>query len=178
MSLFYRALLSVAVLVAGLAVIMLIVVAPTIASMRVLAQAIDEERARIEKTVSGALGLRHTGGDVQKVKEALPRLMELFIKPGREIELFTLLEEKSRRSGLSEKLRLGEPQAGKHALLELPIEIEVKGNLTSTLNFIGELESAPLLLPLSELEFRLNPAGEERKNELTSIFRGAAYVHQ
>ena len=178
MSLFYRVLLSIATLGIGMGVILLIVILPTVSNMRVLSQAIDEERARIENTTSGALGLRSTASDVQKVKSFIPKLMELFIKPGREIELFTLLEKEGRQSELTQRLRLGEPQPAKHALLALPLEIELKGDLVNTLNFINRLEKSPLLLPLESIDLQLNPTVGESNQELTSMLRGTAYVRK
>lgn len=177
MSILSRVLISVVTLVFGLAVLFLVVIIPTISNMKSLSQAIEEERLRIEKTTSGALGLRNTASNFQKVKEALPQLLEFFVKPGREIELFTLLEEKGRKSEITERLRLGELQAAKHSLSALPLEIELRGKLDSTLEFLDELQTATLLLPLENIELRASPAMGEGQRELLSILKATAYVH-
>lgn len=173
-----RIALTLASLVAGIGIIAVMVVIPAITGIISLSKSITEERARIQKTISRALNIRQTTEDLALLKEKIPELEAMIVKSGKEISLFTLLENKSAQYDLKEVLRLGEQKSGPQGTSQLPLEIEVRGAFLNALRFIVEVERSPVLIPINQIVMRAIPRPQEPTPEFAAILNGAIYVTQ
>lgn len=172
----HRIILTVAVLIAGIGIILAIVAIPSFSGIIKLSQSIEEERARIEKTVTSALRLQKTTEYISEINRELPKLEAMIIDYGKEIELFSFLEQKSRAHGLAETLRLGEAQKGPADTQRLDLDIELRGSFTGVMRFISDIEQSPILFPIREISLRLLEQAPEAQSEFIANLKGSIYV--
>lgn len=170
--------ITIATLLAGIVIICAIVALPSLTGIIKLYQTIGEEQARIEKIIGRALKLHQTTENIETLKKALPNLEKMLIKDGHEIELFTLLSDKSRAYELTETLRLGITEITPAQTKILPLDIELKGTFINTLRFIADIEQSEIALPFYSIDFRIPAKSENPKQLITTTLKGTVYVQQ
>lgn len=169
---------TIATLLIGIIIIIIIVAFPSLTGIIKLYQTIGEEQARIERIIGRALKLHQTTENIETIKKALPNLEKMFIRDGHEIELFTLLSDKSRAYELTETLRLGVTETTTTQTKVLPLDIELKGAFINTLRFIADIEQSEIALPFYSLDFRIPAKSENPKQIITTTLKGTVYVQQ
>jgi len=176
MKLSWRIVVTILALLSGIGILSAIVIIPSWNGILSIAQSIQQERVRIEKTANRAREIRQITADVNRIKEKLPVIETLFVEAGKEINLFSDLEEKSRKLGIIQTLRLGEARKETGGVSILPLDLELQSEYLRVLRFIAELEYSPLLLPLTVLDLRTdsNPQGGEKI--FKARLRGNVYV--
>lgn len=170
--------ITIATLLSGIGIIFLIVALPSLTGIINLYQDISTEQLRVESVINRALKLHQTTQDIEKIKKELPFLEQMFVKSGHEIELFTLLGDKSRTYGLTETLRLNIAETTLTQIKTLPLDIELSGAFINVLRFITDIEHSKIALPLYSMDFRIPAKSENTKQTITTTLKGTAYVKQ
>lgn len=171
-------LITIITLLIGIIIICAIVAFPSLTGIIKLHKTIAEEQSRIENTIGRAIKLHATAQDIETVKKALPNLEKMLIKNGREIDLFTMLSEKSRTYALTETLQLGVAEITPTQIKILPLDIEVKGTFINIIRFITDIEQSEIVLPFYSIDFRNSEKASNSKQIITATLKGYAYVQQ
>ena len=171
-----RILTTVATLLAGIGILILVVALPSLSNMIELTELIAREEQRLAQIASRGLQFKDTSAQVQNIKSTLPDLYKMLIENGKEIRFFTELEQKSRAFNLAHTIRVGQSVALRE-IEELPIEIEVQGSFLNILRYIAELERGTILLPMRKFEIRTSakPKNAGEQNTI-AIIQTTLYV--
>lgn len=177
MRIYYQILITVTTLIVGIGIIFAIVILPSLKSIVSLAESIEQERVRVEQIVSRALQSRQTVADVEKVAKDLLALESMLISANKEIQLFTILEQKSKTYGLIETLHLKEDELTQEQnVKKMSLGIELQGPFLNTLHFIDDIEHSTILLPFQLITQQYSPTIKKDIHPLTSTLRGMIYV--
>lgn len=170
-------LITLLVLTAGIIILAYIVILPSIRVIRDITDSIATERKKIQSTVQRALTIRELTEQLATIGHELPSLENMLITSGKEIELFNILEQESRKFALTETLRLEEASIASAQLKKIPIQIDLKGSFIDTLRFLEVLEKNEPLVPIRKLSMRtLFSKTSERNAEFHTTLNGNVYV--
>lgn len=163
-------------LIVSIGLLTAVVISPSLTRITNLSETIREEYIRIIQISSRAPRLKETSDTIQMIEQDLPALTSMLITQSKEIQFFTLLEDKSRLYKLNQKLRLGEAQGAINGILKIPLDIELKGSFANIMQFTQDLENSNVLFPVHSLDIRRPPQTSTTDSELTAILKGSIYV--
>lgn len=165
-------------LLAGIGILVCSVAWPSLINISELSRMIASERERSEKHINRALEYGKTLEKVQEIKTVMPKWDKLFIVKGEEIKLFSELENKHRSYNLQQTILLGQQQSVANNLMELPLDIETRGDFRDTLRYVDEIERGATFMPVKNISFGGAKITDKKINEITAMIKSAVYVNE
>jgi hypothetical protein len=149
-----KIMLSTAVTLLVTASVLLFVTLPSVRAIRSLADQIFEQRLELERMYHKGQILKHTLKQYEEVKPAVQELSRIYITTGEELQFITTLEGVAQAAGVHQDIKLGaKDPKDKTAANKLPYQLEIEGNLTSLIAYLGGLESLDFYVNIDTLRF-------------------------
>lgn len=139
---------------AGLGAILFFLVRPTVGSISQLHTNIAREYQQLETRYREGHNLRTLTQDIQKTKEALPALKDMFYDPRNPLERIQELENLAKEAGLEGEIAVTLPKGKEKALV---LEMTARGSWPGIKRFFEALDRSPLYLIVERL--LLSPSG-------------------
>src|SRR3989338_8344733 len=156
----------------GIAIIVIVVVVPSLRSITTLATHIEQKRNQAGQSFARAAQFRATADLLTEIHRTLPVYERMIIEGGKEIDFFTLLENKNKQHNLDQLVRLSPSVEILPSLEELPIEFQIQGAFENIISYIQELERADELIAIRSVTILRSPKGQDKK-PLTATIKGS-----
>ncbi|MDO8505261.1 MAG: type 4a pilus biogenesis protein PilO [bacterium] len=171
-----RIITTVAIIVIGMATIIGFVFIPSLYGIVNLSKNISREQNKIEQAISRASQHRTITSLTEQIERELPTYQRMIIESGKEIDFFSLLEEKNKQHNLTQLIRLSPSVELSPSLEELPLEFQIQGDFSDIIAYISELEHMPELISFNSLNILRVPLSQDNKKPLSLTLKGAIYV--
>jgi len=143
------------------AILLIFVAWPSIQEIRSLNDQIYSQRSELEKLYKKGQLLKQTLKEYEEVKPTTAALERIYIKRGEELNFITTLENIASTNKLEQNIKLG-AQDPKKQTNQLPMQLELKGNLSSFISYLANLEALDYYLNIDTI--RLSGPGRSKSN--------------
>ncbi len=171
-----RIITTLACLVIGMLIIVGFVLIPSFHGIMDLSERISDEQNKIAQALSHASRLRTVTSQIEQMQRELLNYEQIIVEDGKEIDLFSLLEEKHKQYNLTQLIRLNPSIELLPSLRELPLEFQIQGTFQDILSYMRELERMKELLAFKSLTLLRTPVTQDSKKPLALTLKGAIYV--
>lgn len=137
-----------------LALIILLIIVPSVKEMRDISQQIKQQLIQLEKKYEQSQHLQKTTRDIKKIQSFTPELNKIFITEGTELEFVTSLENIAQQCEVYQIIDLKIADNQQQSLSAIPITLEVRGNFTNVIKYINELEQLDYYININFLSIR------------------------
>jgi Tfp pilus assembly protein PilO len=143
------------------AILLIFVAWPSIREIKSLNDQIYYQRLELEKLYQKGQLLKQTLKEYEEVKPTTAALDHIYIKRGEELNFITTLENIASTNKLEQNIRLGS-QDPKKQTNQLPMQLELKGSLSSFVSYLAGLEALDYYLNIDTV--RLSGANRKKSN--------------
>lgn len=157
--------ITILIFIAITALIVYLIILPTVKQIRAISDAVYIERVDLEKKYQRGQLLRKTIEDFEKIRPKKDKLSSVFIMEGNELEFITALEQIAISHGIEQSLRLQPIDSSQDSkyYYPLPLSISIDGEFTKILKYLKNLEQLNFYVNISSISIN---AGE--KNNIIS----------
>jgi len=152
------------VLCAGIALAMIIW--PSVKTIKFLADQIYQQRIELEQLYQKGQVLKQTLRAYEEVKSVIPKLNQVYLTKGNELEFVTKLEEVAAASGVTHDLKLVAVDPKKQTN-QLPFQLQNEGDLPKFIRYLAALESLDFYVNINTI--RISSLLNTRSNSREAV---------
>ena len=155
-------------LACGIAIVIFAVAIPSVRGIVDLREKIEAERARLEIAAAKAAAYRTNATRLSEVTAELPRLEQVFLPTGGEVQFFTDLEKLARTNAVSATVEIREILASAEERV-IPLDLKLTGTFLNFFRYLLGLEKLERLVAVQTLTMGAEAIKAGQENPLLNI---------
>ncbi len=169
-----RLLISSALFIFLLALVVVFLVAPALAEIRLINRQVYEERVRLEKLYVRGQLQKKVRDTFNNVKDELKFLDSILLKENQELQYITALERSAALSGVALEISIGAAKrVPDQTFSTLRLNFEVSGEWTGIMNWLDRVEALPYYTNIRDLAVAVREGKEDSGNRAATVTVGA-----
>jgi Tfp pilus assembly protein PilO len=137
----YRVALSAGLFIISFALILFLVIIPSVSEIERIKKEIYDQKIDLEIKYKKGQDLRKVTEKLNLIKEKIFLLDQVFIKKDDNLRFITGLEDIAEKNNINQKINMDKPDFSSKKYQEASLSILAQGNLSDQLNYLGELEN-------------------------------------
>ncbi len=119
------------------------IIYPSILNIVDTNQKIDYEKSSLESKLANQMSVNKVKKDLIDVQVSVNKLDQVFIKPGKELEFISSIENLATQNKVTVDIKSDFNYPKGQGLKSIPLQITAEGSYDNLINFIKDLESLP-----------------------------------
>lgn len=172
-----RAYINLGVITALLIIIIIFIIYPAITTIVSINRDISKEHSDLEKKASLGINIEQTQNDLLKIKGALVKMDDIFIKKNQELEFITKIENIATAVGVTVDINsdfIG--QKISNSIRQIPLQINATGDYSNIIVFLNLLEAMPYYYNTNII--MISPKQQANKTMTVMQLTGQVYLKE
>ncbi len=168
--------ISAAVFIILLAAILILIVWPALAEIRLINRQVYEERVRLEKLYVRGQLQKKVRENFAKIQNQTPWLDNVLLKENQELQYITALENAATEQAVELKINIGESKRLPNQLFSvLGVSFELTGDYPNILRWISAIETIPYYTNIRESAVAMHDAKDNLPERATVNISAETY---
>lgn len=136
----------------GCILIITLIIVPSIRDILNLAQKIESQRVELESMYQRGRSLKKTHTDYESIKDKLPKIKNILLRPGEELGFITSLEELASQNNVEQKITIDTESLKKTGgYSTMVVHLDLLGKYKDILGYIIDLEKLDYYLNFKQI---------------------------